>query len=308
MCARLVFSCLLLLLAGCSTTPIEPMDFVSVAADAGTMPSEEPPKSRSTVAAEEIEKQPSTGNAFQALNLHEIPSELTTLKGPALSNPTTPRNASVAISKGNLAYFVPNKMTVGKLASVDLWIDRQLSLDALQLAMAKQLNLDRSRIRLRVAGASAAGAPAVVAGAIEGRTGWVGDHMVAELSGSADDFSIEPKGPVPKSLIGDGRATWNWRVVPKRASRAEGMFLHIDVRIDQGIDKESLPTIHESVVVAALPAMQQLPGILAVISTQLTWFNGVLGLFGIAGIGGLASRLRTWLRRRSVRETPLPSI
>jgi hypothetical protein len=182
-------------------------------------------------------------------------------------------------------------MALGKASRVDLWIDGATTLDQLQAALAQRLNVSRDRIKIKT------GKVAPEAGKVVGIADvFVGANMTARLRGG-DDFAIEPAGPVTKSLDGDNRAMWDWRVTPKR-SDAKGLVLYIDAWVERGVNKDAFPSIYETVIVPAPPVLKRLPQVLSEAASTTETLNKLLtGLGVVGGLGGLFAAMRKWFKR-----------
>lgn len=191
--------------------------------------------------------------------------------------------------RGSAVYYIPKQMIEKEASLVDLWIDRTTSIDKLRQELAAKLQITADKIKIRnVHDVTGGKAGSSVLAKIDGVTIPIGGSMIAQLRGG-DDFSIEPKEPVPQPLHDEVRAKWNWRVTPKHAS-VNGMLLDLDIWIDPGPGKRLIDSYHESVIVEAIPIpwYEKLYKIMQGI-------NGWLALFGISGLGGVF----TWLLKRN---------
>ena len=224
----------------------------------------------------EIEKAAKSKPVVHALTPKQKPSHL--VEKPSQAPVATP--VVTIPQKGSAAYYIPKQMVEKMPSLVDLWIDRTTSIDQLKRELAAQLKITYEKINVRHVLNTDEKSGVPVLEQIDGVEIPIGANMVAELRGG-EDFSIDPKGPVSRSLLGDGRAKWNWRVTPKHAS-TDGILIDLDIWIDPGSGKPWNDSYHESVIVHAIP---------------LTWYeelyklaqdlNAWLALLGIGGIGGL---------------------
>jgi hypothetical protein len=182
-------------------------------------------------------------------------------------------------------------MVLGKASRVDLWIDAAASLEQLQASLAKRLNISHDRIKIKTGKA----APEV--GKVVGISDvFVGARMTARLRGG-DDFAIEPAEPVTKSLDGDNRAMWDWRVTPKK-SDAKGLVLYIDAWVDRGANKDAFPSIDETVIVPPAPLFTRLMAMLGVAVSTTESLNKLLTGLGLAGgLAGVFAAIRRWFKR-----------
>jgi hypothetical protein len=202
--------------------------------------------------------------------------------------------APPGLAKGNAAYFVPDTMVLGKASRVDLWIDGATSLEQLQADLAKRLNISRDRIKVKTGKA----APEV--GQVVGISDvFVGAKMTARLRGG-DDFAIEPAGPVTKSLDGDNRAMWDWRVTPKK-SDSRGLVLYIDAWVEMGANKDAFPSIDETIIVQPPPPpsfWERIRNWLTQAASTTDLLNKLLtGLGVVGGLGGAFAAIRKWFKR-----------
>jgi hypothetical protein len=182
-------------------------------------------------------------------------------------------------------------MVRGKASRVDLWIDGATTLEQLQAALAKSLNISRDRIKFKTTKA----VPKV--GQVVGIPGvFVGARMTARLWGG-DDFAIEPAEAVTKSLDGDNRAMWNWRVTPKKSDK-EGLVLKIDASVEMGGDKDAFPSIQESVIVRPASFFDGVQLWLTQAASTTDLLNKLLaGLGVVGGLGGAFAAIRKWFKR-----------
>jgi hypothetical protein len=182
-------------------------------------------------------------------------------------------------------------MVLGKASRVDLWIDGATTLEQLQADLAKRLNISRDRIKVKTGKA----APEV--GQVVGISDvFVGAKMTARLRGG-DDFAIEPAGPVTKSLDGDNRAMWDWRVTPKK-SDSRGLVLYIDAWVEMGANKDAFPSIDETIIVPPPPLPMRLRAWLTEAASTTDLLNKLLtGLGVVGGLGGAFAAIRKWFKR-----------
>jgi hypothetical protein len=203
------------------------------------------------------------------------------------------------LSRGNAVYYVPKTMTLGRASRVDLWIDAATPMEELQRVFAKQLGIPPENIKFTYK--SGKGESGVVTG-IPGV--YVGAKMTAHLEGGKD-FDIEPDTPVTKSLLGDGRAMWDWRVTPKSVDR-KGLVLVIDAWVDIGGNKDAFPSIREEVIVPNPSLLDVVLAVVKKVAEGMGLINTILAALGIGGLSGVWMWLRKRLKRRD--ETPLPQI
>lgn len=195
-----------------------------------------------------------------------------------------------SLSVGNAAYHVPRYMSIGNASRVDLWIDSSMSVEALQSALAKSLSTTMNNVKIQLGKT-----PEKVGTVIGLNDVYVGLKMVAQLRGG-DDFTIEPSGPISKSLLGDGRAMWDWRVTPKRYN-ANGLTLIIDTWVDVGANKDAFPSIQETIIVPSPSIFKKLPETLDVVSKSTDSLNKLLTLLGVVGgIGGIIAMVKKYFK------------
>ncbi len=195
------------------------------------------------------------------------------------SNETTVAAPPTAVRTGSAAYHIPKQMIEKEAALVDLWIDRTTTVEQLKQVLAAKLKLTAEKINTRKLRETQ---PGPTLAQIDGVTIPVGDIMIAQLRGG-EDFKIDPKEAMQYSLDGDGRAKWNWRVTPLRASD-KGLLLNLDIWIDPGPGKHLIDSFHESVVVTAIPLKWH-----EKLYKLIQDFNAWLSLLGIGGIGSVAA-------------------
>lgn len=210
-------------------------------------------------------------------------------KSPAPATPTRREPASVgapilAPPTGSAAYYIPRQMVEKQPSLVDLWIDRNTTVEQLKQELAAQLKITNDKINVRRVQDKGENPGVTVIAQLDGVSIPIGGTMIAELRGG-DDFSIEPAGLISQTLQGVDRAKWNWRVTPKHASQT---FLDLDIWIDPGPGKRLIDSYHESVNVDAIeePTLDKIKRLLQEINT---W----LAIFGVS-IGGVI----TWFMKK----------
>ena len=188
---------------------------------------------------------------------------------------------------GSAAYYIPRQMVQKEPSLVDLWIDRNTSVEQLKQELAAQLKITNDKINVRRVQDKDKKPGTTVLAQLDGAEIPIGASMVAQLRGG-EDFSIEPKEPQHRSLQGTNRAKWNWRVTPKHPSET-GILIDLDIWIDPGSGKPWNESYHESVIVRAPPEP-----LIDKIKRLLQELNIWLAIFGIGGVGGVIK----WLMSR----------
>lgn len=184
----------------------------------------------------------------------------------------------LATPAGSAAYYIPRQMVEKKPSLVDLWIDRNTSIEQLKQELAAQLKITNDKINVRRVQDKGKNPGVTVMAQLDGASIPIGGTMIAQLRGG-DDFSIDPPGLISQPLQGMDRAKWNWRVTPKHASQT---FLDLDIWIDPGPGKHLIDSYHESVNVDAIPE-----SLSDKIKRWLQEINTWLAIFGVSGIGGV---------------------
>jgi hypothetical protein len=102
---------------------------------------------------------------------------------------------------------------------------------------------------------------------------------------------------VTKSLDGDNRAMWDWRVTPKK-SDSRGLVLYIDAWVEMGANKDAFPSIDETIIVPPPPLPMRLRAWLTEAASTTDLLNKLLtGLGVVGGLGGAFAAIRRWFKR-----------
>ncbi len=279
----------LLLLAGCAATPqipqpkdvliappTEAITTAPIATKASTPALPRPPDIQTPLAPPG--KMPSIAPKIMAT----MPADNAVPAAP--SKATAPSTAN-----GSAAFYVPNKMVEKSTSIVHLRIDPKMPVEELQQELAKQLNLDFSKIK-KLLGKDAVGTPSK-AGEIQGLTQvQVGDKMEAQLAGNESDFEVSPNGATPGILVGN-TWQWQWQVTPKHASVAGPFILTISAW--DASRKAPFPSINEPVIVEAVPPPPTNP-----IDQMIAWLKTIEDLYtALAAVAGILATLAVTFRK-----------
>ncbi len=201
--------------------------------------------------------------------------------------------AQAKSSNGNAAYYVPKQMVEQDPSTVDLWIDRATPVLQLQQELAKQLQINLEHIKTRLGHIPGVGGENI-AGDVQGLENvLVGEKMFAQLRGGAD-FDIDPKDATWRLMDGTDRVRWTWRVTPLRAAdKGQGLLLVMDVWIDPGPGKGSIPSIEERVIVTARAKTwaERLKNLNDILDSIDGIYQALIGLGVIGGIGAALRKL-----------------